>query len=150
MPGYGVPAEGGDLLPFSWVERRLTEARIYLVSTVGADGRPHLMPVWAVWVGGTVQLSTGTESRKAKNLHADPRCSVAAVCADDAEAVVVEGTAAQVDVTELAGFAAAVGAKYGYDMSDMLDQPVFAITPDKIIALDETFSAHATRFTFPR
>lgn len=148
MPGYGVPTEGGERLPFSYAEQRLTEARIYWVSTVGVGGRPHLMPVWAVWLDGTAQFSTGRESRKTRNLRADPRCSVAAQCSNDAEAVVVEGTAGQIDADALGAFAAAVEAKYSFDMGAMLDQPVFAVTPSKIIALDETFSAHATRFTF--
>lgn len=149
MPGYGVPAAGGTLLPFSYAEQRLAQARNYWLSTVSTGGRPHLMPVWAVWLDGTVQFSTGGESLKARNLRADPRCTVAAQCTSDAELVVVEGTAARIGAEALAAFAAAVEAKYGYDMSGLLDQPVFAVTPQKIIALDETFSTHATRFTFP-
>jgi len=149
MPGYGVPATGGRLLPFSYAEQRLTGARNYWLSTVGPDGAPHLMVLWAVWLNGTVQFSTGSESRKTRNLHADPRCTVGAQCLNDAELVVVEGRAARVDEADLPAFAAAVKAKYGFDMGGMLDQPVFAVTPRKIIALDETFSAHATRFTFP-
>ncbi len=149
MPGYGVPASGGTLLPFSYAEQRLTEARNYWLSTVGADGAPHLMVLWAVWLAGTVQFSTGSESRKTRNLVTDPRCTVGAQCASDAEMVVVEGRAARVEDAALPAFAAAVKAKYGFDMTGMLDQPVFAVTPRKIIALDETFNAHATRFTFP-
>ncbi|MEJ7702428.1 MAG: pyridoxamine 5'-phosphate oxidase family protein [Geodermatophilaceae bacterium] len=149
MPGYGVPAEGGDLLPFSYAEQRLTEAVNYWLSTVAPDGAPHLMPVWAVWLDGTAQFSTGSESRKTKNLRADPRCTIAPQCSNDAELVVVEGHARQVRASGLPAFAAAVEAKYSFDMSGMLDQPVFAVVPGKIIALDETFSAHATRWTFP-
>lgn len=147
MPGYGVPAEGGTLLPFSYAEQRLIEARNYWLSTVGAQGKPHLMPVWAMWLDGAVQFSTGSESRKTRNLRADPRCSIAAQCSNDAELVVVEGHAAQISRPALPAFASAVKAKYGFDMSGMLDQPVFAVIPQKVIALDETFSAHATRWT---
>lgn len=150
MPGYGVPAEGGTLLPFSYAEQRLTDARNYWLSTVGPDGAPHLMVVWAVWLSGTVQFSTGSTSRKTKNLRADPRCTVAPQCSNDAELVVVEGRAAQLAPADLEPFASAVKAKYGFDMSGMLDQPVFAVAPRKVIALDETFSAHATRWTFGR
>lgn len=107
------------------------------------------MPVWAVWLDGTVQFSTGSESRKTRNLRADPRCAMAAQCAHEAEMVVVEGSAAQLEKSDLRAFGKAVQAKYSCDMSDLLDQPVFAVTPHKIIALDETFSAHATRWTLP-
>ncbi len=150
MPGYGVPARGGILLPFSFAEQRLTQAHNYWLSTVGADGAPHLTVVWAVWLDGSVRFSTGSRSRKTRNLRADPRCTVAAQCTSDAELVVAEGHAAQIDTSELPAFAAAVEAKYGYDMAAMLDQPVFAVAPRKVIALDETFSEHATRFTFPQ
>lgn len=148
MPGYGVPA-GGELLPFAYAEQRLAAARNYWLATVAPDGRPHLMVVWAVWLDGSLLLSTGESSRKARNLRAEPRCSIAAQCAGDTELVVVEGTAEQIAVEALARFVAAVQVKYATDMSGLLDQPVFAVRPAKIIGLDETFSAHATRWSFP-
>ncbi len=150
MPGYGVPAEGGDLLPFSFVEQRLTAARNYWLATVCPDGRPHLMVVWAVWREDAVLFSSGARSRKARNLQAEPRCSLGAQCDADTELVVVEGVAEMAGRATVSEYAAAVEAKYGFDMSGMLDEPVFTMRPDKIIALDETFSTHATRFTFPR
>jgi len=53
---------------------------------------------WGVWVDGTVQFSTGRASRKAKNLERDPRCVV--MTEDAREAVVVEGTAARVAMSD--------------------------------------------------
>lgn len=149
MPGYGVPAEGGDFLPIAYAEQRLTEARNYWLATAGAGGRPHLMVVWAVWEGGRLLFSTSAGSRKARNLQADPRCSVAAQCEQDTELVVLEGTAERAGPDTVAAYAAAVQAKYGFDMSGLLDEPVFVVVPDKIIGLDGTFSAHATRWSFP-
>lgn len=148
MPGYGVPVGGGALLPFSYAEQRLAEARNYWLSTVGADGRPHLMIVWAVWLDGRLLFSTGQRSKKARNLRREARCSIAPQCPGETELVVLEGAAEQLSVDALGPFVAAVSAKYDTDMSAMLDEPVFAVRPEKIVALDDTFAAHATRWTF--
>src|SRR5579862_616449 len=81
MQGYGiVPENEGDgLLPWSWAEERLTRARSYYLATVTAQGeatRPHVMVVWAIWLDGTLQFSTAPDSRKGKNLAANPRCAI--------------------------------------------------------------------------
>ena len=47
MSGYGVE-EGGELLPWAWALERLTRSHDYWVATSRPDGRPHVMPVWAV------------------------------------------------------------------------------------------------------
>ncbi|MBW8766979.1 MAG: hypothetical protein JF630_12380, partial [Geodermatophilales bacterium] len=54
MPGYGIlPAdEGSGLIPWAEVERRLAIAHDYWLATVALDGRPHVMPLWGVWLGG--------------------------------------------------------------------------------------------------
>jgi PPOX class probable F420-dependent enzyme len=93
MPGYGVrgPGEGIGLLPWSWAEERLKASREYWVATVRPDGRPHLMPVWGVWHEGAFWFSSGEQSRKARNLRSDPRCSIST--SNAAEPVVIEGIA---------------------------------------------------------
>ena len=109
MPGYGVlPAgQGSGLIAWAEAERRLTVSHDYWVATVRPDGRPHVMPVWGVWLGGHVWFSSGLRSRKARNLAADPRCTVTT---DDAQnPVVVEGPAEQ--VTDRAGIAAFVASR---------------------------------------
>ena len=69
-PGYKVPADGSgaELLPWSWAEERLVSARSYWICTTRADGRPHAMPVWGVWLDGGLWFSTGRSSQKARNL----------------------------------------------------------------------------------
>jgi hypothetical protein len=145
--GYGFvgPDEGEGLLPFEWVVEQLQASHnLWLVSTF-PDGRPHAMPVWGVWVDDVVQVSTGRESRKARNLARDPRCVV--TTEDGRKAVVVEGTAARVDMSD--AFVAAYDAKYAMDIRTMGDEPVFAVTPTRIIAIDESrFTTAPTRFRF--
>ena len=81
MPGYGVvgPTEGSGLLPWSWAEERLSSSRQYWVTTLWPDGRPHTMPVWGVWDidHADFWFTSSVQSRKARNISADPRCTVA-------------------------------------------------------------------------
>ena len=89
MAGYGL-AEGDEgMLPWSWAEERLTRSHDYWCATTWPDGRPHVMPVWAVWLDGALWFSSAPTSRKARNLERDPRC---VLTTDDAlEPVVLEG-----------------------------------------------------------
>lgn len=154
MPGYGtLPADQGTgLLPWSWAEERLARSHDYWLATRRPDGRPHLTPVWGVWRDGAVEVSCSTRSRKAANLAADPRCSVAT---DDAqEPVLVEGVAEVVrDRDGILAFLEAVNAKYGtaYDEA-FLDPGVNAtvrIRPTVAFGLvEEDFAGSPTRWRF--
>src|SRR5580693_348107 len=81
MPGYGIkPAdEGQRLLPWKWAAERLAASRGYWASTVRPDGSPHCMPVWGIWTSDRFIFSTGAESRKARNIAANPKC---VICTD--------------------------------------------------------------------
>jgi PPOX class probable F420-dependent enzyme len=144
-PGYDFvgPDEGDGLLPFEWVVEQLQASHNLWLVTTFPDGRPHAMPVWGVWAEERVQLSTGRASRKARNLERDPRCVV--TTDDGRKAVVVEGTAARVAMSD--AFVAAYDAKYAMDIRSMADEPVFAVTPTRIIAIDESrFATAPTRW----
>jgi PPOX class probable F420-dependent enzyme len=144
-PGYDFVGEdeGDGLLPFEWVVDRLNESHNLWLVTTFPDGRPHAMPVWGVWVDAAVHLSTGGESRKAKNLARDPRCVV--TTEDGRRAVTVEGTARRVEMTD--AFVDAYRDKYDMDIRTMADSPVFAVAPSRIIAIDESrFATAPTRF----
>jgi PPOX class probable F420-dependent enzyme len=81
MPGYGIvgPTQGSGLLPWSWAEERLTASRNYWVASSWPDGRPHAMPVWGIWHDGALWFSSSRQSRKARNLAADPRVAISIV-----------------------------------------------------------------------
>ena len=154
MPGYGIvgPAEGRGLLPWSWAEERLTTSHDYWVATARPDGRPHLMPVWAVWDGRALWFSSSVGSRKARNLAAEPRCSIAT---DNAwEPVVLEGIASVVaDSDALARFITLENDKYGTDYNvDFLDPAVnatFRVEPSWVFTLTEDdFTGSPTRWSF--
>ena len=57
-----------------WDQTRdaLETAELFWVSTVRADGRPHVTPVVAVWAEGAVCFSAGVGEQKFANLRANP------------------------------------------------------------------------------
>lgn len=104
--------------PRTWEETLalLREAELYWLSTVRADGRPHVTPLVGVWHAGGLCVVTGVREQKARNLE---RNAAAAVTTGQnrwahGTDVVLEGHAVRVtDPGELAAVAAAFLAKYG-------------------------------------
>lgn len=47
------------------------------LTTLNADGSPHVTGVGALWVDGTFWFVTGKRTRKGRNLVRDPRCTIA-------------------------------------------------------------------------
>ena len=89
MPGYGLPKGAKGLLPWSWAKQRLEKSHNSWMTTAKPDGSPHTMVVWGLWQDGRFLFSTGSKSRKARNLAANVHCIV---CTEHAhEAVIVEG-----------------------------------------------------------
>ena len=111
MPGYFGCNEDFELLPWSWADGRLRDAHNYWLATHTPEGGPHLAPVWAVWGGEHLFLATGTQSKKARNLQHDPRCTLATENAE--EAVMVEGLALQIDDATAESYCVLYEAKYG-------------------------------------
>jgi nitroimidazol reductase NimA-like FMN-containing flavoprotein (pyridoxamine 5'-phosphate oxidase superfamily) len=155
MPGYAVlPADAGrGLLPWSWAEERLARSHDYWLATVTPDGLPHLMPVWAVWHEQKLWFSSASASRKARNLLAQPRCTLSTE--DPLEPVVASGRAERIlDRQALMAMLAAENAKYstdyGPEMVDPASNSVYALRPDWVFALDSRdFTGSPTRFVFP-
>jgi hypothetical protein len=83
-----------------WKETRkvLEEAELFWVSTVRADGRPHVTPVVAVWAEEALWFSTGANEQKFANMRANPHVVMIAGANrwDGGLDVVVEGEAAHV------------------------------------------------------
>jgi PPOX class probable F420-dependent enzyme len=155
MPGYGIagPAAGRGLLPWAWADERLARSHDFWLATVRPDGRPHLMPVWAVWHDLALWFSCSVGSRKTANLRAEPRCSLAT---DNAfEPVVIEGVAEV--VTDPGALAAALarenekyGTDYGPEMFDPAQNATFRVQAVWVFSLDEAdFTGTPTCWSFP-
>jgi hypothetical protein len=153
MPGYDIAGVGeGTLLPWSWAEERLVRSHDYWLTSVRPDGRPHVMPVWGVWLDRALWWSSSRGSSKARNVAAEPR--VAAATDNAYEPVVIEGIAVPVDsVDELVPFVAATNAKYegDYDLDFYTRNGVWRIEPTWAFSLDEAnFPGTPTRWRFGR
>ena len=92
--GYGIPKDSKGVLPWSWVEERLTKAKNYWVSTTRPDGRPHTRPVDGVWVAGALCFGGADTSRWMRNLSANP--AIAVHLGSEVDVVILEGTAQRV------------------------------------------------------
>jgi uncharacterized pyridoxamine 5'-phosphate oxidase family protein len=151
-----------------WEEttRILQDADLFWICTVRADGRPHVTPVVAVWVDGTVSFTTGAEEQKFLNLRSNPQVVLITGCNswDRGIDVVIEGKAAQVtDDAELSKLAAAFAAKWdgrwqfavgggGFRDPGSGDGPcqaqVFSVAPAKVFAHAKGDPFGATRHKF--
>ena len=47
---------------------------MFWLSTVRADGRPHVTPLPAMWLDRVLHFCTGPDEQKTRNLESDPRC----------------------------------------------------------------------------
>lgn len=156
MPeGYGLGSGPGPMSPAAVVQQ-LTTARSYWVCTTRADGRPHAMPVWGLWLGspadvlgGSLAFSTDPTSLKARNLLRDPRIVIHLESGDDV--VLLEGRARTLEVgaeAELvASFVTEYDKKYSVKVEPGPQFGLYALTPDVVLAWQEVdFPNTATRW----
>jgi hypothetical protein len=167
MPGYGLPEGNKGLLPWSWAEQRLKKSHNYWITTVKLDdsaqndsprkirpeSSPHTMVVWGLWQDGRFLFSTGSKSRKARNLAQNVNCVVGTEHAN--EAVIVEGTAEIADIPARRKFLSDCERKYKFDMAEMkkdillMKEPVYAVRPRVVFGLwEKHFAGKSTRWKF--
>jgi nitroimidazol reductase NimA-like FMN-containing flavoprotein (pyridoxamine 5'-phosphate oxidase superfamily) len=142
--------------------RALAEAELFWITTVRADGRPHMTPLVAVWSDGTLYFCTGAAEQKAVNLRGNQHVilSTGSNTWDKGLDVVVEGDAVPVtDEDVLRRLASAWTAKWdgrwqyqvrgGAFRHPEAEDPVlvFAVAPVKVLAFTKgTFSHTRHRF----
>ena len=102
----------------SWADAlaALEQAELYWLTTVRADGRPHVTPLIGVVEGEVFHFCTGLEEQKARNLEQNDRVAITTGNNTWASGldVVVEGKAVRTaDDEKLRRLAAAWEAKYG-------------------------------------
>ena len=142
----------------------LAAAELFWVSTVRAEGRPHVTPVVAAWAEGAIWISTGAGEQKFANLRANPHVVLTTGCNrwDQGLDVVVEGDAVQVSddavLSRIAGaFAGKWDGRWQFTARDgcFRDEDgngaamVFSVTPVKVFAhaKGDPFGATAHRFS---
>lgn len=153
-PGYGIVGakDGKGLLPWAWVTKKMNSCRTFWLATIHSHltpdhARPHVMPLWGVWVDDAFYFSTGRTSRKGQNLAANPACTI--TNDDGEEAVIVEGKATQVEgAPELERVAFAYKKKYKLDPRSM-GEPIFRLRPTTVFGfIEKSFPNSATRWKF--
>jgi hypothetical protein len=76
-------------MSWSVVEERLAASPNYWLATVRPDGRPHVAPIWGVWVDGALYFDGSPKTRWARNIAISPAVSVNLENGNDA--VILEG-----------------------------------------------------------
>lgn len=155
---------GPTAVATGWDETRqaLEAAELYWISTVRADGRPHVTPLVGVWLDGALHFCTGAGEQKFANLRANPHVVLTTGCNrwDQGLDVVVEGDAVRVtDNARLERLAAAWATKWDgqwqFTVGDgCFGSPaageaiVFSVSPVKIYAhaKGDPFGATTHRF----
>lgn len=94
--GTAAETEAGSSRPLAWEQAvdRLTKGGWFWLATVRPDGRPHVMPCFAVWSESAMYVCSKETTRKSRNLAADGRC-VLTTDASDLH-LIVEGDARRV------------------------------------------------------
>jgi general stress protein 26 len=157
-PRFSDPAAA----PTSWedTERAIEAAELFWITTVRADGRPHVTPLPAIWLDGALHFCTGAEEQKAVNLRGNPHVALTPGRNDWDRGldVVVEGDAARVtDETTLSRLADAWGTKWDgrwrFEVRDGAfhheagEALVYAVAPTKVLVFGKgTFSHTRHRF----
>src|ERR1035438_10307039 len=97
--------------PWAEVADVLSKSEMFWLSTVRRDGRPHVTPLPAIWLDGTLHFCAGSHEQKAKKLESNPRCILTTGTSHLRSGldVVVEGTAVRVTGTAQLQRLAAVG-----------------------------------------
>jgi len=101
-----------------WPEAReqLATTHRYWLTTVRPDGRPHVMPLFGVWLDDALYFTSNPDRRKARNLARNGQCVVSA--STDLLDLVLEGEAVRVrDEATLRRIAEAYDAKYGWPLT---------------------------------
>ena len=170
LDGYGAP-----LIPWTRVRERLEQGftqepgssgpdrHTCWLATVNPDGRPHVVPLGALWVDGAYYFTAGAATRKARNLAHDPHC-VVTVATHDFE-LVVEGTAARVTdratAQRIADIYSADGWKVTVDDTEFALRgeysapsagpppwAVYKVMPETVFAFGTSEPYGATRWSF--
>jgi nitroimidazol reductase NimA-like FMN-containing flavoprotein (pyridoxamine 5'-phosphate oxidase superfamily) len=164
-----------DLAPLDWVDvRRMLETNLtqepgtggpghhtFWLSTIDADGRPHMTAVGAFWVDGRYYFCGGPRSRKIRNIERDPRCAFGVAIhgydvAIEGRAVRVSDDAVLQHLAELfaeGGWAPTVaGGGFTHEYSAPSAGPppwyVYEFSPEDAYAVATKEPGGATRWTF--
>ncbi len=151
--GYGIPTNDQDLLPWGYLAERMAASRNYWIATASPAGRVSATPVWGVWVQDTLFFDGSPQTRRGRNIAANP--SIAVHLEDGTRAIMIEGQAFEVfkPAPDLAAqLVAAYTAKYaseGYspEPNQWDNGGLFKLVKQRAFAWTE-FPKDVTRWVF--
>lgn len=118
---------------------RIDDEQIVWLATTRPGGRPHLSPIWFVWVDGRMWLCTGIDAVKTHNVRGEARISVA--LQDGMKPAVGEGSAVVHERPYPPAIVDAFMARFGWDINRPDDGPydaLWEITIDRWLFEDPT------------
>ncbi|MDE0067235.1 MAG: pyridoxamine 5'-phosphate oxidase family protein [Acidimicrobiaceae bacterium] len=146
----------GGLAGLVVAEQRLLTERNFWFVTADAEGRPHSMPLWGVWMPERERFGMACDSgaRKARNISTNDQ--VVVTTRNSVECVSLEGRAVLVEGDEAEPLAVAWAEKYCDDnfskeemMKTVRGSTAFEVVPERAFGMIETpeeFSKCATRW----
>lgn len=147
--GYGVPKSTKGTLEWSVVQQQLSQARNYWIASTQANGAPHIVPVWGVWLDDVLYFSTDAQTLTARNLAQNPAVAVHLESGD--EVFIVKGTVTTVRGEPMKAINKAYKVKYeGGDPNaeaNNAEGSMYAVRPRTVIAWTQ-FPANVTKWTF--
>ena len=54
------------------LDRRIRSETVIWLTTVSAEGRPHIVPIWFSWDGRTFLVFTKPGAKKVRNIRSNP------------------------------------------------------------------------------
>lgn len=145
---YAFGKNDAPLLPWSHAEERLLAARYYWLATTRPDGRPHVTPVWGVWVDGALYIDGPPITTWGRNLKGNPAISVHLESASDV--VILEGKIEDLTTDPELGsrIVDAWNAKYGRLHPDPAGDGILRLRPRTARAWSSESLEDGTRWSF--
>jgi nitroimidazol reductase NimA-like FMN-containing flavoprotein (pyridoxamine 5'-phosphate oxidase superfamily) len=152
-----------DAVATPWHDARqaLADARIYWITTVRHDLRPHVTPLIGLWIDDKFYFCTGPGEQKAKNIVDNSNCAVVTGSNTYGEGldIVVEGNAERVvEEAALEELSRQFVSKYGDDWRfEVRDSAfhheggeawVYEVEPNKVLGFEKGDRPGQTRWSF--
>jgi nitroimidazol reductase NimA-like FMN-containing flavoprotein (pyridoxamine 5'-phosphate oxidase superfamily) len=156
-PTYEVVQTLDGIISWSAIRGRLESALIYWVATTRPNSRPHITPVWGIWLGNMLYFDGHPNTRRGRNLALNSAIAVHLESNDAGkDVVIVEGRASQLSapdhrLTELIAqlyTSKYVVEHYAPTASDWDSGGLYAVQPRTVFAWGEHLGNTATRWQF--
>jgi hypothetical protein len=153
--GYGIPENNEGLLPWSFVEERMTAAKNYWIGTATIQGKPAATPVWGAWVNGKLYFDGAPSTRRGRNISRNPQVVVHLESGD--QVLILEGQAVILSGAPERGLAEMLSREYTAKYGPLGYSPspeswdgggLFVFTPQTVMGWTK-FPQDVTRWLLP-